>query len=48
MKMTLPPEATFGRLPLQGAPLTVRQGRSCGGPGMVFLFACAICPAEVI
>jgi hypothetical protein len=48
MKMTLPPEATFGRLPLEGAPLTARQSRFRGGPGMAFLFACATGLAEVI
>ncbi len=44
--MTLPPEAAFGRLPLKGAPLTVRQSRFRGGLGMASLFACVTCLAE--
>ena len=48
MKMTLPPEATFGRLPLKGTPLTARQSRFRGGLGMASLFASATCLAEVI
>jgi len=46
--MTLPPEAAFGRLPLKGAPLTARQSRFRGGPGMASLFACAPGLAEEI
>ncbi len=48
MKMTFPPEATFGRRPLEGAPLTARQSRFRGGFGMVPLFACVTGLAEEI
>jgi len=37
--MTLPPEAAYGRLPLEGAPLTARQSRFRSGPGMASVLA---------
>lgn len=46
--MTLPPEATYGRLPLKGAPLTARQSRFRGGSGMAPVLASVTCLAEEI
>ncbi len=46
--MTLPPDATFGRFPLKGAPLTARQSRFRGGLGMAPSFACTTGLAETL